>query len=54
MVSSMLWLLYTQGKSPLYPVDRRLGESQRQSGHGSEENNSQSVGNRTLLVQHIA
>jgi hypothetical protein len=31
-----------QGKSPWYPLDRRLGESQSRSGRGGEEKNSQS------------
>jgi hypothetical protein len=34
--------LYLQGKSPQYPLDRRLGGPQSQSGHGAEEKNSQS------------
>jgi hypothetical protein len=34
-------LLYLQGKSPWYPLDRRLGGPQSQSGHGGEEKNSQ-------------
>jgi hypothetical protein len=29
------------GKSPRYPLDRRLGRPQRRSGRGDEENNSQ-------------
>jgi len=33
--------LYTQGKSPRYPLDRRLGGPQSRSGHGGEEKNSQ-------------
>jgi hypothetical protein len=33
--------LYPQGKSPWYPLDRRLGEPQNRSGRGSEEKNSQ-------------
>jgi len=32
--------LYPQGKSPWYPLDRRLGGPQSHSGH-SEEKNSQ-------------
>jgi len=32
--------LYTQGKSPWYPLDRRLGGPQTQSGSGGEEKNS--------------
>jgi hypothetical protein len=30
-----------QGKSPWYPLDRRLGELQSRSGRGGEEKNSQ-------------
>jgi hypothetical protein len=33
--------LYPQGKSPLYPLDRRLGGSQGLYGRGVEEKNSQ-------------
>jgi hypothetical protein len=34
-------LLYAQGNSPWYPLDRRLGGSQSRSGRGGEEKNSQ-------------
>jgi hypothetical protein len=34
-------LLYPEGKSPLYPLDRRLGGPQSWSGHSGEEKNSQ-------------
>jgi hypothetical protein len=30
------------GKEPRYPLDRRLGRPQSQSGHGGEEKDSQS------------
>jgi hypothetical protein len=42
-VSGQLHALATlpQGKSPWYPLDRRLGEPQNRSGRGGEENNSQ-------------
>jgi hypothetical protein len=33
--------LYPQGKSPWYPLDRRLGGPQSHSGRGGEEKNSQ-------------
>jgi hypothetical protein len=33
--------LYHQGKSPCYPLDRRLGGLQSRSGCGVEEKNSQ-------------
>jgi hypothetical protein len=32
--------LYPQGKRPWYPLHRRLGEPQSQSGPGGEEKNS--------------
>jgi hypothetical protein len=34
--------LYPQGKSPWYPLDRRLGGPQSRSGRGGEEKNFQS------------
>jgi hypothetical protein len=40
----MAWCLvklYPQGKSPWYPLDRRLGGPQSRSGRGGEEKNSQ-------------
>jgi len=37
----MPWPLHPQGKSPWYPMDRRLGGPQSHSGHGGEEKNSQ-------------
>jgi hypothetical protein len=33
--------LYPQGKSPWYPLDRRLSELESRSGRGGEEKNSQ-------------
>jgi hypothetical protein len=33
--------LYVQGKSPWYPLDRRLDGLQSRSGRGGEEKNSQ-------------
>jgi hypothetical protein len=33
--------LYPQGKSPWYPLDRRLGGPQSRYGRGGEEKNSQ-------------
>jgi hypothetical protein len=33
--------LYPPGKSPWYPLDRRLDEPQSRSGRGGEEKNSQ-------------
>jgi hypothetical protein len=34
-------LLYSHGKSPWYPLSRRVGEPQNRSGRGGEEKNSQ-------------
>jgi hypothetical protein len=41
VVSFTTRLLYPQGKSPWYPLDRRLGGPQGLSGHGGEEKNSE-------------
>jgi hypothetical protein len=41
MVSFTPRPLYPQGKSPSYPLDRRLGGPQGRSGRGGEEKNSQ-------------
>jgi hypothetical protein len=49
--------LYPQGKSPWYPLDRRLGGSQSRSGHGSEEKNPRllrELNPRTPIVQSVA
>jgi hypothetical protein len=47
--------LYPQGKSPWYPLDRRLGEPQSWSGHGGEEKNSQPLpGLEPLIIQNVA
>jgi hypothetical protein len=35
------WPLYSQGKSPWYPLDRRLGRPQSRPGRGGEEKTSQ-------------
>jgi hypothetical protein len=40
--------LYLQGRSPWYPLDRRLGGSQSRSGRGGEEKFPASAGYRTL------
>jgi hypothetical protein len=34
-------MLYPLGKTPFYPLNRRLGGPQSQSGYGGEEKNSQ-------------
>jgi hypothetical protein len=41
VVSLMPQPIYAQGKSPWYPLDRRLGEPQSRSGLDGEEKNSQ-------------
>jgi len=41
MISLTPWQLYSQGKSPWHPLDRRLGGPQNRSGGGGEEKNSQ-------------
>jgi hypothetical protein len=51
----MPWLLYPQGKSPFYPLDRKLDGPQSQSGYGGEEKNSQPMlGLKPLIIQSIA
>jgi hypothetical protein len=43
--------LYPQGKSPWYPLDRRLGGPQSRSGRGGEDKNSQPLpGNEPLNI----
>jgi hypothetical protein len=43
------------GKSPWYPLDRRLGWPQSRSGRGDEEKNSQTQpGHEPLIVQPVA
>jgi hypothetical protein len=46
--------LYPKGKSPRYPLDRRLGGSQSRSGGCVEEKNLTPAGNRNPAVQPIA
>jgi hypothetical protein len=51
----MPWPLYPQGKSPWYPLDRRLGGPQRWSGYGGKEKNSQPLpGLEPPIIQTIA
>jgi hypothetical protein len=46
--------LYSQGKSPWYSLDRRLGGPQSRSGRGDEEKNSQPlVGLELPIIQHV-
>jgi len=54
-VSFKPWLLYPQGKSPWYPMDRRMGGLQSPSGHSGEEKNSQPLPVvETLIFQAVA
>jgi hypothetical protein len=54
VVSFMPWALYPQGESPWYPLYRRLGGSQSQSGCCWEERNVfSSAGNQTHAVQPV-
>jgi hypothetical protein len=49
--------LYSQGESPWYALDRRLGVRQSRSGRGGEEKNSQprqESNPRTPIVQPVA
>jgi len=50
----MLWPLYPWAKCLLYPLDRRLGEHQSQSGYGwGKKNPFTPAGSQTLVVQPI-
>jgi hypothetical protein len=45
---------YPQGKSPWYPLERRVGRPQSRSGRGGEEKNSQTVpGLEPLIIQPV-
>jgi hypothetical protein len=47
--------LYPQGKSPWYPLDRRLGGPQSRSGRGGDEKNSQTLpGLEPPIIQSVA
>jgi hypothetical protein len=47
--------LYPQGKSPWYPLDRRIGGPQSLPGGGGEEKNSQALlGIEPLIIQLVA
>jgi len=57
VVSFTHQLLWPQGKSPWYPLDRRLGGPQRWSGCSGEERDSQPPPKSkpgTLIVQPVA
>jgi hypothetical protein len=54
VVSFKPLLLYPQGKSPYYPLDRRLGAPQSRSERGGEEKNSQSLpGPELQIIQPV-
>jgi hypothetical protein len=47
--------LYPQGKSPWYPLDKKLGGPQSRSGGGGEEKNSQPLpGLEAPIIQPVA
>jgi hypothetical protein len=48
------WPHYPQGKSPRYPLDRRLGGSQNQSGQRGEEKNLALTGTSTPISQPLS
>jgi hypothetical protein len=55
MVSFTNRPLYCKGKSPWYPLDRRLGGFQDQSGHSGEEKNFQPLpGLEPSVIKPIA
>jgi hypothetical protein len=56
VVSFKLRSLYPEGKSPWYPLDRRLGvPPQSRSGHGGEQKNSQPLpGLKPPIIQPVA
>jgi len=55
VVSFLLQPLYPHGKSPWYPLDRRLGGSQSWSVCSGEEKNFQPLpGLKSLIIQPIA
>jgi len=53
--ASRLRPLYPQGKSPWYPLDRRLGGTRSRSGRGGEETNSQPLpGPESPIIEPVA
>jgi hypothetical protein len=54
MVSFTPLPLYSRGKSPRYPLYRRMGGPQSPSGHCGEEKNLAPAGNRTRAYQLVA
>jgi hypothetical protein len=54
VVNITLHPLYPRGKSPWYPLDRRLGGPQSRSGRGGEEKNSQPLpGLEPAIIQPV-
>jgi hypothetical protein len=51
VVSFTRRLLHPQGKSPWYPLDRRLGGPQSRSGSGGEEKNSQTLFRAVIICR---
>jgi hypothetical protein len=49
-VSFVPWPLYTQGKRPWYPLDRRLGVPQSQSDRSGEEEGNPGFSARNLVT----
>jgi len=55
VVSFTIRKLYPQGKSPWYPLDRKLCGPQNQSGHSCQERKSQPLlGLKHLIIQSAA
>jgi hypothetical protein len=55
VVNFMPFPLYPQGKSPCYPLDRRLRGPQSQSGRDGKDKNSQAIlGLEPPVIQPIA
>jgi len=57
VISFMPWLLYPQGKSPRYPLDKWLGGPQRWSEHSGEKKKNPitaPAGNQTLVILPVA
>jgi hypothetical protein len=55
VVSYTPWTLYSQGKSPWYPLDRRLGGPKSRFGNGGEDKNSQPLpGLEPPIIQSVA
>jgi hypothetical protein len=55
VVSFTPWPVYSQGRKPWYPLDRRLGGPQNRSGRGNQEKNSRHLpGLEPLIMQPVA